>query len=65
MNEQEIYNNEPALDTLLDCIRHMPRPSMRLLHFNRYLEMLECACNLQKLLSETHTDAVRQRLSMI
>ena len=57
MNEQEIYNDEATLDALLDCIRHLPKPSIKLLNFERYLEMLECADNLQKLLFETHTDA--------
>lgn len=53
MNEQENYNYETALDALLDCIRWLPKPTVKLLNIPKYRKMMETAVALQMLLGET------------
>lgn len=53
MNEQENYNYESALDALLDYIQRLPKPTVKLLNFQRYQHMMEATAILQKLVAET------------
>lgn len=56
MNEQENFDCENVLDELADLISSLPKPTLKLLDFNRYREMLQCACDLRHSAEEALSD---------
>lgn len=53
MNEQENFDYKTGLDALLNYMKMLQKPTLKLLNFERYQEMMQSAYNLQQLISET------------
>ena len=56
MNEQENFDCENVLDEQADLISSLPKPTLKLLDFKRYREMLQCACDLRHSAEEALSD---------
>ncbi len=53
MNEQENDDYETALDALVDHIQRLLKPTVKVLNFQRYQQMMEAAAALQKFVAGT------------